>query len=379
MNRLATQLRGFALISALGLIAGAKAQAGDVFVHLFEWDWSEIATECETFLGPKGFEAVQISPPNEHIVHEPWWARYQPVSYELTSRSGTEAELQDMIDRCHAAGVKIYADMVINHTAAFGAGGTGTAGTGWSYENHPGLYGPGDYHDPRYQIGGYNDAQHVWNGRLLDLPDLNTGSSQVQDRIAGYFERLEAMGVDGFRIDAAKHMSPGDVEAILNKAGNPWTFLEVIGAGGEAAEIQPDRYDEVAHVTEFKYATDLASNFKGQIKHLKTLGESWGLLPRERAIVFVTNHDRERGHGGAGTLTYRDGGRFDLAHVYMLAHPYGVAKVHTGYAFDGDSEGRPGGATRCDNTGWRCQHRHPEVANMVGFSKAMSVFGVETP
>ncbi|MDX2474407.1 MAG: alpha-amylase family glycosyl hydrolase [Candidatus Krumholzibacteria bacterium] len=368
MKTRATKRRGVALAAALGLIASTQAQAGDVFVHLFEWNWNEIANECETFLGPKGFDAVQISPPNEHVVHDTWWARYQPVSYKLDSRSGTEAELQDMIDRCRAAGVKIYADMVINHTAALNGGGTGTAGTTWSYENHPGLYSPNDYHDPRYTIGGYGDPEHVWNGRLLELPDLNTGSDHVQDQINGYFQRLQNMGVEGFRVDAAKHMSPEDVQAILSRAGNPWTFLEVIGAGGEAAALQPDRYDDIAHVTEFKYATDVASNFNGQIKHLETLGESWGLLPSDRAIVFVTNHDRERGHGGAGTLTYRDGDRYDLAFVYMLAHPYGIAKVHTGYAFEGDGQGRPGGATQCDTSGWLCQHRRPAVANMVGFS-----------
>ena len=40
--------------------------------------------------------------------------------------------------------------------------------------------------------------------------------------------------------------------------------------------------------------------FKGQIKNLKTFGESWGLLPSNKAEVFVVNHDRERGHGGGG-------------------------------------------------------------------------------
>ena len=36
------------------------------FVQLFEWKWTDIARECETYLGPKGFAAVQVSPPNEH-------------------------------------------------------------------------------------------------------------------------------------------------------------------------------------------------------------------------------------------------------------------------------------------------------------------------
>jgi hypothetical protein len=29
-------------------------------VHLFEWKWQDIANECETFLGPKGFAGVQV-------------------------------------------------------------------------------------------------------------------------------------------------------------------------------------------------------------------------------------------------------------------------------------------------------------------------------
>jgi pullulanase len=369
MKRTATKARGVFLATALGLVVSVEARAGDVFVHLFEWDWSAIAAECENFLGPKGFNAVQISPPNEHIVHDTWWARYQPVSYKLTSRSGTEAELQDMIDRCHAAGVKVYADMVFNHTAAFGGGGTGTAGTVWTKEHHPGLYDPQNYHHPDFNIDNYKDAHDVWNGWLSGLPDLDTGSNYVRDRIDEYFNKLEGMGVDGFRVDAAKHMSPQDVKAILDQAGHPWAFLEVIGAAGESPEIQPDRYDDIANVTEFKYATDIASNFNGQIKNLKTLGEGWGLLPRDRAIVFVTNHDRERNQGGSGTLTYRDGDRYDLAQVFMLAHPYGIAKIHTGYAFAPGAHDapRPPGATNCDNPAWVCDHRHPDVANMVGF------------
>src|SRR5688500_14542770 len=61
------------------------AAAGDVFVHLFEWQWSDIAAECENVLGPYGFAAVQISPPQEHVVLGgfPWWQRYQPVSYSI--------------------------------------------------------------------------------------------------------------------------------------------------------------------------------------------------------------------------------------------------------------------------------------------------------
>ena len=40
------------------------------------------------------------NPPN------PWWIRYQPVSYILESRSGTEAEFIDMVQRCNKVGVR---------------------------------------------------------------------------------------------------------------------------------------------------------------------------------------------------------------------------------------------------------------------------------
>lgn len=51
----------------------------------------------------------QISPPNENLVitspWRPWWERYQPISYKLCSRSGTEEELRDMVTRCNNVGV----------------------------------------------------------------------------------------------------------------------------------------------------------------------------------------------------------------------------------------------------------------------------------
>jgi alpha-amylase len=29
-------------------------------VHLFEWKWTDIANECERFLGPYGYSGVQV-------------------------------------------------------------------------------------------------------------------------------------------------------------------------------------------------------------------------------------------------------------------------------------------------------------------------------
>ena len=55
------------LICLLFAVANIHAQKSPNFVpgksaivHLFEWKFSDIADECERFLGPKGFGGVQV-------------------------------------------------------------------------------------------------------------------------------------------------------------------------------------------------------------------------------------------------------------------------------------------------------------------------------
>jgi len=202
------------------VISGQPA-AGSVFVHLFEWKWTDIATECENYLGPAGFAGVQVSPPSEHalIASYPWYQRYQTVSYSLAlSRSGTAAEFADMVQRCARVGVGIYVDAVINHTTAGTGANLGSNGTRFTKYEYPNLYTATDFHQPTCAImdSDYTmSADHVRRCELEGLADLNTGSPSVQAKIAGYLHSLVDLGVAGFRIDAGKHMAPEDIDAIL--------------------------------------------------------------------------------------------------------------------------------------------------------------------
>src|ERR1043166_6299966 len=134
--------------------------AVDVVVHLFEWKWTDISTDCETVLGPAGFKAVQVSPPEEHSItpsHD-WSERYQPVSYSIArSRSGTGAEFTDMVIRCKAAGVDILVDAVINHMTNCPSPGVGSNGTAYTKYNYPGLYTQNDFHSP-CTVNDYSSA-----------------------------------------------------------------------------------------------------------------------------------------------------------------------------------------------------------------------------
>ena len=142
--------------------------APTTFVHLFEWNWQDIANECETFLGPKGYAAVQVSPPNEHIVGSQWWTRYQPVSYQIQSRGGDRAAFANMVNRCQAVGVDIYVDAVINHMAA--GSGVGVAGNSFTTKQFP-IYSPQDFHET-CAINSEDYGNNPWRVQHCELVGL---------------------------------------------------------------------------------------------------------------------------------------------------------------------------------------------------------------
>ncbi|MCG3761009.1 ATPase [Vibrio cincinnatiensis] len=340
------------------------------FVHLFEWKWNDVAQECEEFLGPKGFSAVQVSPPQESIPGPQWWTRYQPVSYEFTGRSGNRAEFADMVKRCKAVGVDIYVDAVINHMAA------------WSYDFAKVPFGNNDFNDCRSDIQDsdyQNDPWRVQNCNLVGLNDLKTSSEYVRQKIADFMNDALSMGVAGFRLDASKHMPAGDIAAILGKLNNttegarPYIFQEVIGSGDQP--IKTFDYTSNGDVTEFNYARTLGAKFKnneGTIKELGGIGSWGGWLASSSAVPFVTNHDEER-HNPDKTLLYKDGDNYTLANIFMLAYPYGYPKVMSGYQFTDFDAGPPdsgihsGNACQFDGGDWVCEHRWRQVTNMVEF------------
>ena len=123
------------LLSLVGTTAFALQDSGAV-VQLFEWTYSDVEKEC-TFLSEKGFEGVQVSPPQESIQGSQWWTRYQPVSYEIISRSGDEKDFVSMINKCKSLGVNVIVDVVMNHMAqGSGVGSGGTSYGARSYLNY---------------------------------------------------------------------------------------------------------------------------------------------------------------------------------------------------------------------------------------------------
>ena len=377
----------FALITLFGLsacgeveqpIATAEPQpaaSADVFVQLFEWRWQDVATECENHLGPAGYAAVQVSPANEHIVGPEWWTRYQPVSYKIESRGGTRAEFADMVQRCKNAGVDVYADALINHMATIGSG-VGVADSTYSEFEYPVPYAYDDFHHcGRYDddmIRDYQDLWEVQNCSLSNLADLDTGKPEVQAKIAAYLNDLLSLGVAGLRLDAAKHMAHDDIRGILELVdGDLMIYQEVIDRGGEP--INAEDYLANGSVTEFKYPMAIVEAFeRGKLASLSELDSQPGFLPADQAVVFVDNHDIQRGHAGADEIVnYKDGKRYNLAVAFMLAYPYGYPLVMSSYEFEDGDQGPPASSPHDDTSGcghdWICEHRRTAIASMVRF------------
>jgi alpha-amylase len=365
----------------------ASPGAKDVIVHLFEWPWASVASECTSTLGPKGFGGVQVSPPQEHVVLPgsgyPWWQDYQPVSYQLTTRRGNRTAFANMVQTCHAAGVKIYVDAVVNHMAGGGSTGTGSGGSTYSHYAYPAVpYGTDDFHhcgrNGNDDIANYGDRWEVQNCELVDLSDLKTESSYVRGKLTAYLNDLVSLGVDGFRVDAAKHMPAGDMSAFIAPVtGDPYVFSEVIEGG--AGEPGPEEYTGFGDVTEFRYGDVVGGAFSsGSLSTLNNLASSMRLSSGD-AVAFIDNHDTQR--NGRAKLTYKNGTPYALAEAFMIAWPYGVPQVMSSFGFSNADAGPPAAsngtttAVSC-GSGWQCEHRWRTTANMVALRNVAAGAGV---
>lgn len=390
------------------LMAGASHQS-DTTVQMFHWRWSDVAKECRDWLGPQGYAAVQISPPSAAQRGVNWYDIYQPVDFtDFNSKMGSAAELDNMVRQCHAAGVRVYADVVINHLAA--GSGIATNGAVWdaatlSYPRfsakhfHPSceIQRPADYGTP-------GSRYSVTNCRLSGLPDFDTADPYVQSQLQSYLNSLIDLGIDGFRIDAAKHIAQPELVSIFKgvkqttKAGNKlWVTQEAIGDGN----LDLKSYLAVGTVNEFKFARTMKTLFRkdnnvgiAQIPAVMGTPGNWGgsgnFIDSPDVTVFINNWDTERKEGSlnasnhTGTINDMVGTkRYVLANVFMLAWPYGEVQLHSGFNFKVQNEDAPT-ASPYDERGhpkinqeWDFIHRWSELSNMVGFRRATLDQGVD--
>ena len=389
LNNFKVRLLSFAVSSAVLALAPNLANAKNyesemVIIHPFQWTYDNIAKECTEYLGPAGFDGVQISQPAEHANKgNVWWAVYQPVNFNnFTTMTGNETQLKNMIKACNEAGVKVFADAVFNQRPN---DGVGLGGSTYGNNSYPDGFNDGDFHHNGCSVGNYSDEWNVRQCALLGMTDTATDNSSTQDKIADFLVKLMDMGVYGFRIDAAKHMHYNDINAIMEKTAakagkRPPIYMEVIGNSQEAPDIQPNKYTFIDNsvVTDFSYVDRMKEIFdNGDYGSALTFGLA---VDSDNAEVFVNNHDDEyhRCSAGSCSMGTQENPKYNLAQSWLAVWPKGkVRQIYSGYKFNSHDPAGPISADRCQG-GWLCQHRVPFVLNAPRFARATRGEAVST-
>ncbi|KAK3087625.1 hypothetical protein FSP39_008567 [Pinctada imbricata] len=329
-----------------------------VIAQLFEWKWSDVAAECETFLSQHHFCAVQISPPHENrVVHQPnrpWWERYQPVSYRLETRSGNEADFIDMIRRCNAVNVRIYVDMTINNMADTRSYGLGTGfspyhGEQRTYPKVP--YSGWDFHDKSecftqdLEVHNYSDPAEVRSCQHDHLADLDLSKPWVQEKIIEAMNHLIDIGIAGFYINNAKYNSPEELSTIysnLNQLNNtyfavgtkPFIYHQFQEIDGEA--VTSSEYTGLGKVASYKYGPQISAVFR----HAHTLNTvtnqipSWALVPSSDTVVFIDDQYTQRDPSHSVLSMQQNTREYSMAVAFTLANPYGFPRIISSYRWN---------------------------------------------
>jgi alpha-amylase len=248
------------------------------------------------------------------IAESPSYHGYDVTDYRAVEKDyGTAEDMKAFLAAAHERGIKVIVDLVLNHTSSenpwFKASETGAGARKdwyvWS-DTNPGWLGPGG------QVVWHPDGKRWFYGVFWEgMPDLNLRNPAVTaelEDVARYW--LQDVGVDGFRLDAAKHLIEDGKDAQTNTpethawlagfkasvdAANPDTMLvgEVWDVARTAGGYVPDSLD-LTFDFGLATATRLALQ-GGRAAPLRTALDatirSW---PANQAASFLTNHDQDR-------------------------------------------------------------------------------------
>ena len=248
------------------------------------------------------------------ITESPSYHGYDIVDYRKVEEDyGTNADFKAFLAAAHERGVKVIVDLVLNHTSsqhpwfkdATTPGSRHDDWYVWSDQN-PGWLGPSG------QVAWHPEGERWFYGVFGEgMPDLNLRNPAVTAElkdVARFW--LDDMGVDGFRLDAAKHLIEDGKDAQTNTpetrawlagfkdsvdAVDPGALLvgEVWDPPAIAAPYVPDSVDMTF---DFGLATAIRLALQdGRAAPLWTgLMDTLTAWPANQNATFLTNHDQTR-------------------------------------------------------------------------------------
>lgn len=288
-----------------------------------------------------GVTALWLMP----VAESPSYHGYDVVDYRaIEADYGTADDFRAFMAAAHERGISVIVDLVLNHTS----------------REHPWFLDSltaGSAHDDWYLWSetrppvARSDGSRVWheaNGRFYyayfweGMPDLNLENPDVTaalDDIARFW--LDEMGVDGFRLDAARHLIEDGKELENTPATFAWlkAFRERLKADHPDALILGEVYDSSSMSSRYvrdgsldltfdfglasAATTSLNSRDAGSIAAAET--EAAERYPADTLATFLANHDQNR----VASQLAGDLAALRLAATFLLTGP-GVPFIYYG-------------------------------------------------
>jgi alpha-amylase len=258
-----------------------------------------------------GITAIWLMPVTEAASYH----GYDTLDYTTIEEDyGTNSQFQRLVEEAHKRGIRVIVDLIINHTsdrhpwfldAISSPDAKKRDWYVWINENpaHFGPWGQNVWH----QVG----TAHYFGLFTPQMPDLNYTNPEVtaeMHSIARFW--IEEMGVDGYRIDAARHLIEDGEQMSNTLATRDWltdfnqTIHEAKLDTVTVGEIWDESYAVAPYVRDG--AVDLAFEFKlaemiifsinqQHPSALRSrLAEVFELYPAGQYATFLTNHDMNR-------------------------------------------------------------------------------------
>ncbi len=279
-----------------------------------------------------GANALYLGPVFESTAHGYDTADY----YTVDRRLGTRETLRALVDRAHAAGIRVVLDGVFNHVGRdFWAfrdvreHGEASAYRGWFHGLRFGQRSP--FGDPF--------AYEGWHGHY-DLVKLDLANDAVREHLFGAVEAwIRDFDIDGLRLDAADCIDPAFLrdlaEFIRARRPDAWLVGEVVH-GDYRRWANPGTLDSVTNYECYKglWSSLVDRNYFEIAYALQRQFGEGGLYEGLPLYAFVDNHDVDR---VASRLSTRD----HLVPLYSLLMTMpGVPSIY--YGSEWGIEGRRG-------------------------------------
>jgi len=272
-----------------------------------------------SYLAGMGVTAIWISPPVDNLntnipdgggnptasYHGYQGRDFKRIEEHFGNSSNTWTDFDAMVTAAHSNGIKVIIDFAPNHSTQNNAGEFGSLyDNGTFLGNYTSDSNGYFHHNANISGGGWDDRYQVEYFTLFDLADLNQEHATIDGYMKSAAQLFQQHGVDGFRIDAIKHITWGWEYSFTNSIytyGDSFIFGEWY-QGNTSDPLYHDSYKFAnksgMSMLDFPLNTAIRSVFASnanfsEIDSVLTQ-EASNFTWKEDLVTFIDNHDMAR-------------------------------------------------------------------------------------